>query len=63
MRSCGGDLGRFDALKDMRGLEYELDRVANRAARDKQVGPGARGGRAKGRSFFSVGAARGSNLD
>ena len=38
MRSCGGDLSAFDALKDARGLEYELDRLANRAARDKQVG-------------------------
>ena len=27
----------FDQLRDARGLEYELDRVANRAARDKQV--------------------------
>ena len=25
----------FDQLKDVRSLEYELDRVANRAARDK----------------------------
>ncbi len=37
LRQCGGDLGKFEQLKDMRGLEYELDRVSNRAARDKQV--------------------------
>lgn len=37
IQQCGGDLSKFDQLKDMRGLEYELDRIANRAARDKQV--------------------------
>lgn len=38
LKAAGGDLAAFDGLRDARGLEYELDRVANRAARDKQVG-------------------------
>ena len=38
LKASGGDLASFDQLKEAQGLEYELDRVANRAARDKQVG-------------------------
>jgi len=40
LKASGGDPAAqaFDQLRDARGLEYELDRVANRAARDKQVG-------------------------
>ena len=38
VKAAGGDLAAFDQLKDARALEYELDRVANRATRDKQVG-------------------------
>lgn len=39
LKAGGGDpaAAAFDQLRDARGLEYELDRVANRAARDKQA--------------------------
>ena len=37
VQAAGGDPGRFDALRDSRALEYELDRLANRASRDKAV--------------------------
>ncbi len=43
LKAGGGDpaAAAFDQLRDTRGLEYELDRVANRAARDKQARPWA----------------------
>lgn len=40
LRASGGNLAAFDQLKETRGLEYELDRLQNRAGRDKQVGVG-----------------------
>jgi len=35
LRLAGGDLAAFDQLKDVRALEYEMDRAANKASREK----------------------------
>jgi hypothetical protein len=35
VKSSGGDVGSFDQLRDVRALEYEMDRLANRASREK----------------------------
>lgn len=43
-KAGGADAAAFERLEEARGLEYELDRVANRAARDKQVERGMGGG-------------------
>ncbi len=35
--AAGRDAGAFDRLRDVRGLEYELDFVTNRAQRTEQA--------------------------
>lgn len=58
LRSSGGDLSAFDQLKEARGLEYELDRLQNRASRDKQASGGAGGSGALGGCMLRNAAGR-----
>ena len=37
LKSCGGDLAALDDIQERRSLEYELDRLRNRASREKAV--------------------------
>lgn len=37
LAKAGGDVSFFDKLKDVRSLEYELDRALNKAAKEKAV--------------------------
>ena len=37
LKSCGGDLAALDDIQERRSLEYELDRLRNRASREKAL--------------------------